>query len=595
MVKNNYKYFITLFITILCFITTLISVGFSALNQNLNISGDIDYEEDNNTLYGVLNKAANVGTYAKEYTETHHDSFTEEPTKGIYYWYGSNDTNVDIILDKWNVIFAGFCWQMYRTTDTGGVKLIYNGVPDDGKCNNTGTAQQIGVSEFNTAVGSLAHVGYMYNTTYNSYHKNVEVLDILTRASMTSSSNYYYGTGVTYSNGRYTLTGVTQDTWANTYSSSNGLYTCASTTSTSCPSVYFISGGNSSGLFGFYMSNGNLLNYYNGDITFGSGYTENNGIYTLTGTVTISKSDWYKKGGTYVNHYTCGDDSLSCSNIKFHSYASYVGYSYISSDIEAIYAKDFTYNSNTNTYTLGNDRVQFWDMTDNTNRSSLSTHHYTCLNNSGECSTLSYVLHVAHPANITYMHYINLTNGKGVDDAKNEMLYNDNVNTTNSTVKSSIDSWYLNNMTSYTSLLEDTIFCSNRATSDENSWWYPNGGTIDSYRYNATAFQCINDVDKFCLSNNKARLTYPVGLISYAEFKLLNSSNLMKTGQRYWMISPGYYSYDGKAYNHSFNTSGNNDNIMVSNSAGVRPVVSLKPGTEYVSGTGSKDDPYIVE
>ena len=33
----------------------------------------------------------------------------------------------------------------------------------------------------------------------------------------------------------------------------------------------------------------------------------------------------------------------------------------------------------------------------------------------------------------------------------------------------------------------------------------------------------------------------------------------------------------------------------VNTSFGVRPVVSLKPGTEYASGTGSKDDPYIVE
>ena len=28
---------------------------------------------------------------------------------------------------------------------------------------------------------------------------------------------------------------------------------------------------------------------------------------------------------------------------------------------------------------------------------------------------------------------------------------------------------------------------------------------------------------------------------------------------------------------------------------GVRPVVSLKPGTGYTSGTGSKSDPYVVQ
>ena len=55
--KNNNKNLITLFIVILCCITTLISVGFSALNQNLNISGDVDYEEDDKVLYNVFKLA----------------------------------------------------------------------------------------------------------------------------------------------------------------------------------------------------------------------------------------------------------------------------------------------------------------------------------------------------------------------------------------------------------------------------------------------------------------------------------------------------------------------------------------------------------
>ena len=40
--------------------------------------------------------------------------------------------------DKRNIKFAGYCWQMIRTTETGGIKMIYNGEPDnDGECGSS--------------------------------------------------------------------------------------------------------------------------------------------------------------------------------------------------------------------------------------------------------------------------------------------------------------------------------------------------------------------------------------------------------------------------------------------------------------------------
>ena len=44
--RKNYKFYITVFLAMVCFITTLTSVGFGALNQNLNIAGDVEYEKD---------------------------------------------------------------------------------------------------------------------------------------------------------------------------------------------------------------------------------------------------------------------------------------------------------------------------------------------------------------------------------------------------------------------------------------------------------------------------------------------------------------------------------------------------------------------
>ena len=60
---NGYKFYITVSIAVLCMITTLISVGFGALNKNLNIAGDIDYEK------GFKNTIKSWGDYST--TEFH--------------------------------------------------------------------------------------------------------------------------------------------------------------------------------------------------------------------------------------------------------------------------------------------------------------------------------------------------------------------------------------------------------------------------------------------------------------------------------------------------------------------------------------------
>lgn len=43
--KNDYKFFITVFFSALLVITTFISIGYSALNQDVQVSGDINYDK----------------------------------------------------------------------------------------------------------------------------------------------------------------------------------------------------------------------------------------------------------------------------------------------------------------------------------------------------------------------------------------------------------------------------------------------------------------------------------------------------------------------------------------------------------------------
>ena len=85
----------------------------------------------------------------------------------VYYYRGAADKVNN------NIIFGNFCWKIIRTTETGGIKLIYNGVPTDGTCNNTGDASQTDTITWNAKYNDNAYVGYMFgiNNTGNSTSK----------------------------------------------------------------------------------------------------------------------------------------------------------------------------------------------------------------------------------------------------------------------------------------------------------------------------------------------------------------------------------------------------------------------------------------
>ena len=118
------------------------------------------------------------------------------------------------------------------------------------------------------------------------------------------------------------------------------------------------------------------------------------------------------------------------------------------------------------------------------------------------CSSIYYVYYTKS----TDAYYITLTNGKSVNDALNEMLYANDVNTNDSTIKNYIDSWYVNNIKGkYEDKLEDTVFCNDRSISKLNGW-NPNGGDATQYlqfkNYSTSnqSLACANEKSKFrCL------------------------------------------------------------------------------------------------
>ena len=269
------------------------------------------------------------------------------------------------------------------------------------------------------------------------------------------------------------------------------------------------------------------------------------------------------------------------------------------------YAPDVTYGNGT--YTLvskGSYNVETKSTISGTN---LNYQHYTCGSDTATtCASVRYVYYVSSST----AYYITLTNGKKVEDALDEMLTSSS-NTNDSTIKTAIDTWYASNMTSCTNKLEDTPYCNDRIIYQLNGW-NSNGGDITSYLYfNAfgrtqspytPSLTCnTNDAFTVSASNGNGKLTYPVGLLTADEIRLAggkrdsnNSTYYLYTNQYWWSGSPDYFNV-GNAVEFGVFSSGALSNGFVGGARGVRPAVSLKPGTKFSSGDGSYTNPYVVE
>ena len=181
----------------------------------------------------------------------------------------------------------------------------------------------------------------------------------------------------------------------------------------------------------------------------------------------------------------------------------------------------------------------------------------------------------------------------------------DETYTDDSTIKKTIDTWYKTNMTSYTSQLEDTVFCNDRS-------YTTSGSNLNFGAYNrlvskkTPTLKCQNARDKFTTEtiNGNGALKYPVGLITADEMAyaggvcdyndVSNSSFYLYTGRNYWSLSPSYYI---TGYAHGFSLGSNDGGLhlnFVASSIGVRPSVSLKSGAA-VTGSGTVSSPFVVE
>ena len=708
----------------------------------------------NNTTYNILRKEIENNGLSKEYTGSHKDSTNPAlSTKPIYYWYASNNATGAQVQNKNNIIFAEQCWQIIRTTDTGGVKLIYNGVPtistvNDEKtysCDNSRPGRigyqkvsmsldgyyyysasyepivdnltttyrlidpiQISVNNSN-ATTSIANIAanypytcksnystntcttmykvdsqnsgtyaYLYHSTsresidINTYNNTLSIADVgfmnnnrwtdertsitltktiyekdtLSSSKISVYGNYYFGDSYTMSGNLHALTNPLKgNTIADYPLNWVGKYMCESNSSSTCNSIYYIAGIDTSGtnpiLYRAKIEIGKEYNDPSYKYLFGDTIKDNgDGTIEIVGNIEeINKNDWANVYSTIVNKFICmpGYYTYDANNNKYICNDSgtqnvgalnYIGETTISNfRASAVYKYGYGITANGNNYKITSNNnedgtlqyVSKWPDTSTSNcfttpgetisncgYKAISKSHYTCYNLTGECSNYHYINYTskddAYSTSITGGKYVS-TDLTDHNNILYLMLYqndeNGNVNTNNSRIKSTIDSWYQSTLLeNYDKYIEDTIYCNDRTITNFGGW-NPNGGeTHTNYQLefsdsNSTDLSCNNITDRFSISNNDAKLTYKVGLITVPEINLLNNNNARKTGSEYWLGTPGCFNTSPNTF--YIDKHGNKFIKEHNFYNGIRPVITLKPEVKFISGTGTMADPYIVD
>ena len=189
-------------------------------------------------------------------------------------------------------------------------------------------------------------------------------------------------------------------------------------------------------------------------------------------------------------------------------------------------------------------------------------------------------------------------------------------NINKSLILKKLETWYTNNLTPYEIKLADTIWCNDKSTVSGGLGYGTNvtdyGAYNRIYSTKQPTLKCPNDnnggkLSKFTVddtTNGNGNLTYKIGLLTADEiafagyaFRKYNTTTYLHenaTSDCWWSLSP--YSFNsGDAY--VWRVCGSNglfDINRVLYTYGVRPSISLVSSTTISGGSGTSEDPYVI-
>lgn len=217
-------------------------------------------------IYNVVTEKPIIDDGPSEFVESNTGVNFLEPSsdtngKGVYVFAPTKDDDVPIYyyrgaVDNNNLIFGGFCWKIFRTTETEGIKIVYNGIPTNGQCLAEGDDTMVATGvKYNAAVNNLSYFGYSYNSnghTFN-YMSNSRV-----------TNGMVFANDVSYVDGHYVLNddqyvkdsdfATNRDAILKTHH-----YTCFKVNGTECETVRYVYMTRSVNMFYVTLKNGEKI------------------------------------------------------------------------------------------------------------------------------------------------------------------------------------------------------------------------------------------------------------------------------------------------------------------------------------------------
>ena len=189
-------------------------------------------------------------------------------------------------------------------------------------------------------------------------------------------------------------------------------------------------------------------------------------------------------------------------------------------------------------------------------------------------------------------------------------------NTNKSTILTNLETWYNNNLKTYESVIDNTVWCNDKTNVTDTSYNPYDDSNVNGLGYaeNETYYGATQRlVSTSCSAGGTgpslkcngelSKITSKVGLITADElafagyaFNHENTTTYLQenaTGDWWWSLSPFEYRGGSARVWVVRGSDGNFDCNNVDRANGVRPSISLKPSTN-VTGNGSSESPYKI-